>query len=74
MPAGQCVPISIKPKAGVSVDAGTYRGVLVATSAGAGIASLEVTIVGPEAVPKPAAVAGALDTAGLRATRQWTVG
>jgi hypothetical protein len=69
LPAGECVPARVKANPGVTVDAGTYPGILVATSAGAGVARLLVTITGPEAVPKPATIAGALDTAELRATR-----
>jgi hypothetical protein len=67
--AGRCVQLSIKVKQGVGVDPGNYEGVLVATSAGAGIARLPVTIAGPVAVPKPAAIAGAVATVELRAIR-----
>lgn len=67
--AGHCVQISVKVRPGVAVDPGNYAGVLAATSAGAGIARLPVTIAGPEAIPKSAAIAGAVATAELRATR-----
>jgi hypothetical protein len=68
--AGSCVQLRVQVKPKTKVDRKSYTGVLAATSAGAGIARLPVTIAGPEVSPKPAKVAGARETAELQGTRR----
>ena len=67
VPAGKCRSLVVRAGARAEVDAGTYVGALAVAASGAGVARLGLTIAGPEAVTKPAAVSGAGGEAVLHA-------
>jgi hypothetical protein len=68
--AGDCRDVVLAPSAKVTLDSGTYTGVLTVVSS-VGLARRTVTIDGPDDVAKPVAGKGASDTTKLKATRWW---
>jgi hypothetical protein len=65
--AGKCRGLLLRAVKRARVDSGTYVGAIAVTASGAGVARLGVTVAGPEALTKPAAVTGAGEMAILHA-------